>query len=97
MDSLEAKLKTIITEKETKLLPENLKAGITCLGVKGILINDGALTTEEYTVCNNLAAIALGEAPLIDDPNIRVTLDVSKDNTITVEDTSLVIEEVIEE
>ena len=50
----------------------------------------------EYDICNNLAAIALGETPLIDDPNIRITLDVSNDNTITVEDTSLVIEEVVE-
>ena len=96
MQELETMLRTILSEKENKLLPENLKAGVTCLGVNGTLIEGGALTSEEYDTCNNLAAIALGETPLIDDPNIRITLDVSNDNTITVEDTSLVIEEVVE-
>lgn len=35
MTELEQRLRTIVTEKEERLLPENLKAGITCLGVEG--------------------------------------------------------------
>ena len=51
---------------------------------------------EEYDICNNLAALALGETPLIEDPNIRMTLNILDTDRITVEDTSLVIEEVVE-
>lgn len=35
MNELEQKLRTIVNERETKLLPENLKKGITLLGVEG--------------------------------------------------------------
>ena len=51
---------------------------------------------DEYDICNNLAALALGETPLIEDPNIRMTLNILDTDRITVEDTSLVIEEVVE-
>lgn len=37
MTELEQKLRTIVNEKETKILPKNLKKGITLLGVEGIL------------------------------------------------------------
>ena len=45
MTELEQRLRTIVTEKEEKLLPENLKKGITLLGVTGTLeegIQEGA-------------------------------------------------------
>lgn len=35
MTELEVILRTIYNEKETKLLPENIKAGVTILGVTG--------------------------------------------------------------
>ena len=77
----------------------------TNYGDKGPMLSGKYYTVEiggefdkyrDYDICNNLAGLVLGETPLIDDPNIRITLDVSNDNTITVEDTSLVIEEVVE-
>lgn len=36
-NELQTKLDTILEDKNTNLLPENLKAGITCLGVEGTL------------------------------------------------------------
>ena len=56
----------------------------------------GPISQEEYDTCNNLAAIALGETPLIDDPNVSVTLDVSNNDTVKVENNTLIIEEVTE-
>lgn len=56
----------------------------------------GPISQVEYDTCNNLAAIALGETPLIDDPNVSVTLDVSNNDTVKVENNTLIIEEVTE-
>lgn len=36
-NDLQTKLDAILTDKNTNLLPENLKAGVTCLGVEGTL------------------------------------------------------------
>lgn len=35
MDILNTKIKSILTEKNTKILPENIKAGVNILGVLG--------------------------------------------------------------
>lgn len=37
MSDLKTNLQEILQDKNTNLLPENLKAGITCLGVDGTL------------------------------------------------------------
>lgn len=37
-NELQTKLDAILQDKNTNLLPENLKAGVTCLGVNGTLI-----------------------------------------------------------
>lgn len=63
MTELEQRLRTIVTEKEERLLPENLKAGVTCLGVDGSFVGspddylikvqfDGEYDTIENTINN---------------------------------------------
>ena len=37
-NELQTKLDAILQDKNTNLLPENLKAGVTCLGVNGTLV-----------------------------------------------------------
>jgi len=64
MTELEQRLRTIVTEKEEKLLPKNLKKGITLLGVEGVLEEGGPLTQEEYDVCNTKADTILGTTSL---------------------------------
>ena len=46
MTLLEQKLRDIVDEKDLKLLPENLKAGVTCLGVTGTYEGSGGGTVE---------------------------------------------------
>ena len=46
-DQLTENLNKILEEKETKLLPENLKAGVTCLGVTGEL--EAGIDTSDAT------------------------------------------------
>ena len=41
-NELQTKLDAILLDKNTNLLPENLKAGITCLGVNGTLESGGS-------------------------------------------------------
>ena len=36
-NELQTKLNAILNDKNTNLLPENLKTGITCLGIEGAL------------------------------------------------------------
>lgn len=38
MDILNTKIKSILTEKNTKIKPENIKSGVTILGVAGGLV-----------------------------------------------------------
>lgn len=55
MSELRTKLVSIQTEKNTKLTPENLREGITCLGVTGIL-KEGLDTSDATAVSNDIAA-----------------------------------------
>ena len=48
MTELEQRLRTIVNEKETKILPENIRKGITVLGVEGKLEEDsGGIDTSD--------------------------------------------------
>lgn len=38
MDILNTKIKNILTEKNTKILPENIKAGVNILGINGSVV-----------------------------------------------------------
>lgn len=64
MSDLKTNLQEILQDKNTNLLPENLKAGITCLGVEGIAqtgidTSDADATPEDITM--NKTAYANGE------------------------------------
>lgn len=89
---LEDNLKLILKEKTDKIISENIKAGVNILGVTGTY--EAAITPEEYNICDNLASLILGDTPIIDDPNISVTLDVSNNDSISINENALVIEEV---
>lgn len=52
------------------------------------------LTIDDYNICDNLASLILGDTPIIDDSNISVTLDVSNNDSISINENALVIEEV---
>lgn len=47
--TLEQKLNLILNEKATKILPENIKAGITILGVTGTYTGETSETTDITT------------------------------------------------
>ena len=53
---------------------------------------DGTITPEKYTECDNLASIALGETQLVDGPEINATLSITNNETVKVEDNTLIIE-----
>lgn len=53
-NQLQESLDTILKEKNTKLLPENLKAGITCLGVTGKL-QEGIDTSDATAIDSDIA------------------------------------------
>ncbi len=96
MTELKKYLTTIANEKMTKIIPENIKKGINILGIEGALegaLESGIMTEEEYNTCDNLANLILEDTPLIDDPNIQVALDISDNDTVNIEDDTLVIED----
>lgn len=47
MDELRSKLLEIQEEKNTKLLPENLRVGVTCLGIEGTFTSDADATATD--------------------------------------------------
>ena len=57
MSTLQENLDAILVDKKANLLPENLKTGITCLGIKGTYTPP--LTEDEYTRCLQLTGVIL--------------------------------------
>ena len=51
---LQNKLNAILADKNANLLPENLKAGVTCLGVEGTM-NSGIDTSDATATINDIA------------------------------------------
>lgn len=81
-----------------ELTPEKILEGNTILGIEGTAKTATSITDyDDYEICNNLAALALGETPILADPHIDVTLDVSNTDNITIEDTILVIGDDLDE
>ena len=75
--SLENKLNLILNDKKTSLKPENLKSGVTCLGIEGTLeegidTSDANATSDDITI-NKTAYVnnqkVIGSLPLF--PNSR--------------------------
>lgn len=60
MKELQTVLNNILADKNANLLPENLKTGITCLGIQGIANLDGVMSQEEYNTCVNLTKEIIG-------------------------------------
>ena len=52
-DELQTKLDEILLDKNTNLLPEHLKAGVTCLGVEGRMQNGCKLFETEEKMQND--------------------------------------------
>lgn len=51
VNDLQTKLDAILTDKNTNLKPENLKKGITCLGIDGTLTTPTPIyATADYSV-----------------------------------------------
>ncbi len=62
MSELKDKLNNILTEKNEKLLPENLKKGITCLGIEGTLVpNTNDADATEVDILEGKTAYVKGE------------------------------------
>lgn len=54
MSELQTNLNAILIDKNTNLKPENLKAGVTCLGVEGTM-NSGIDTSDATATINDIA------------------------------------------
>lgn len=59
-DLLQDKLNAILADKNANLLPENLKVGVTCLGIQGIADIGDVISQEEYNTCVNLTKEIIG-------------------------------------
>lgn len=53
MSELQTNLNVILTDKNVNLKPENLKAGVTCLGVEGTM-NSGIDTSDATATANDI-------------------------------------------
>ena len=54
MSELQTNLNTILADKNANLLPQNLKEGVTCLGVTGTM-NSGIDTSDATATINDIA------------------------------------------
>lgn len=61
-NELQQTLNNILNDKNTNLLPENLRTGITCLGVEGAM-DSGAMTNVDYQTCLQLCDDIKGNPP----------------------------------
>lgn len=71
--SLEDKLNLILEDKNTNLLPENLKQGVTCLGVEGTM-QAGIDTSDANATANDIVE---GKTAYVNGEKITGTLSVS--------------------
>lgn len=58
-NKLQDNLDAILQDKNTNLKPENLKEGVTCLGVDGTM-DSGAMSNADYQTCLSLADDIMG-------------------------------------
>lgn len=55
-NELQTKLNAILEDKDTNLKPENLKAGVSCLGVNGTLENSGIDTSDATATAEDIVS-----------------------------------------
>ena len=72
-NELQQTLDNILNDKNTNLLPENLKAGITCLGVEGTM-EPGIDTSDANAVTDDIVE---GKTAYVNGEKITGTLSVS--------------------
>lgn len=54
MDELNEKIKSIRREKDTKIIPENIKKGVSILGIEGTLETGGTtINNQDKTITSN--------------------------------------------
>lgn len=70
MSELNTTLNEILQDKNTNLLPENLKAGVTCLGVEGVM-EAGIDTSDADAIAKD---IAFGKTAYVNGEKITGTL-----------------------
>lgn len=76
---LQDKLNAILADKSANLLPENLKVGVTCLGIQGIAdIGGGVISQEEYNTCVDLTKKIMGISTIL--PPVTDGLVLALDN-----------------
>lgn len=81
-NQLQENLDIILEEKNTKLLPENLKAGITCLGVTGEL-EEGIDTSDATATASDIVS---GKTAYANGEKITGTVyEVGKDSNMTLD------------
>ena len=89
---LQNTLNDILNDKNTNLKPENLKAGVTCLGVNGALTFNGAKlfsTVDEMnsSTGNNLGDLSIVYSDKLEDVSNGVVLSVAKfPKTVTLDE-----------
>lgn len=86
MTGLETKLNAILNDKLTNLTPENLKKGVTCLGVEGTLEPNEDLQEQLDTQDN-----VIKELQTSLENKASGTLDVSNNDNISIENNILII------
>ena len=77
-DLLQDKLNAILADKNANLLPENLKVGVTCLGIQGIADIGDVISQEEYNTCVNLTKEIMGISTIL--PPVTDGLVLALDN-----------------
>ena len=84
-NQLQENLDAILLDKNTNLKPENLRTGITCLGIEGTM-DAGAMTNADYQTCLQLADDIMGNpAPVKNQiygiKRLRSTIDTTWERT----------------
>lgn len=80
MKELQTVLNNILADKNANLKPENLKVGITCLGIQGIADIGDVISQEEYNTCVNLTKEILGIPTKLPLPPVTDGLVLALDN-----------------
>ena len=78
-NELQTKLDAILEDKNTNLLPEHLKAGVTCLGIEGTM--QAGVNTSDATA--TAADIAIGETAYVNGEKIEGTVNTIESGSMT--------------